>query len=508
MKINRVKNTARSLLWGMINRLLLLVTTFISRTAVIYLLGTEFLGLGSLFSSILSVLNLVELGFGSALVFSMYKPIAEDDTETICCLINYYKKVYRIIGIIVIILGLAVMPFLKYLISGQVPEGINIYWVYLITLSGTAVTYFMFAYKNCLLMAYQRNDVSSIINGLLCIPQNIISLLILLLWRNYYLYLVIVPIFSALNNIIIAMYVTKKFPYYSARGKLDFHLQKDITLKVKGLFVYKIGNVVSGSADNIVISAFLGLTMLGMYNNYYYIINVLFGFFIIYYNAISAGIGNSIVMESVEKNFSDFRILLFIQGWLVGWCSICLICLYQPFMGIWLGSDLMLSDAVVLCLVVYFYVWKIQDIVNIIKEAAGMWDQDKWRPLVSAGANLFMNLIFVRIWGIYGVILSTVFASLLIGLPWASRVLFKNYFQKKAKIYYILLLKYSFHTIWIGILTYGLCSLFPNAGIKFFLIKSAVCGLLPNLLFYYIYRKKKEFISVKQLLNGKIRKKG
>lgn len=506
MKLDRIGNSVKNLTTGIMYKVLVLLTNFLLRTVIIYKLGVEYLGLGSLFNSILTVLNLTELGFSSALVFSMYKPIADDDVNTICALMCYYKKIYRIIGMLILILGICILPFIDKLIFGGVPKGINIYYLYLISLSGTVITYFMYAYRNCLLMAYQRNDISNIINIIFCIPQTILQIFIIWKYKNYYVYMLITPIFMAIVNIGTAIYVKKIFPQYIPKGNVKREMLLEIKQKVRGLFVYKIGNVVSGSVDNVVISAFLGLNVLGIYNNYYYIVNTLFGFFLIYYNAISAGIGNSVALESKEKNFKDFKKLLFIQGWSVGWCSICLVCLFQNFMSIWIGTKLMLPDEIVFCFVIYFYVWKIQDIVNVIKEAVGMWNQDKWRPLISSSVNLGLNLLLVNKCGLYGVILSTVAASLLVGLPWASRVLFKNYYEKSTKIYYLLLLKYTVITLMSGSVTYAVCSLLPRYGWKSMIEKLLICITLPNIFYYFIYRNNEQFKAIKVMVKGYISK--
>ena len=169
--MQRTKNAVRNLVFGFINKMIIMLFPFVIRTIIIRELGAGYLGLGSLFTSILQVLNLAELGFSSAVVFCMYKPIAEKDSETICALLNLYKQIYRIIGIVILVIGLALTPFLPYLIKGTVPNGINIYILYYIYLFNTAITYFLFAYKSTLLVAHQRNDVVSNISSLTNILQ-------------------------------------------------------------------------------------------------------------------------------------------------------------------------------------------------------------------------------------------------------------------------------------------------------------------------------------------------
>lgn len=271
MKIERSKNAVRNMFFAWIQQVYNMLMPFIIRTVMIYTLGMQYLGLNSLFTSVISVLNLAELGVGTALVFSMYKPIAEDDFAMICALMNLYKKYYRIIGLVVLALGGILIPFVPKLIKGTVPDGMNVYILYLMNLMATVITYWLFAYKNCLLVAHQRNDIMSKINMIIMTLQYISQLLVLFLVKNYYLYVLAIIIFGIVGNIVTALVVDKKYPSYHAVGKLPREQIGIINEKVRDLFTAKLGSVVVHSADTIVISAFLGLTDLAKYQNYYFI---------------------------------------------------------------------------------------------------------------------------------------------------------------------------------------------------------------------------------------------
>ena len=264
MKIERTKNATRNIIYGVFLKIYQLLGPFILRTIFIYTLGMEYLGLNSLFTSILSVLNLAELGVGSALVFSMYKPIAEDDTEKICALMNLYKLYYRIIGAVILIIGLILVPFIPKLILGSAPEDINIYVLYLMNLGATVLSYWLFAYKTCLFGAHQRNDVTAKVTMISSTLQYIIQAVLLIIVANYYLYLAITLVTGVFNNLYAAWKCNKMFPNYNARGHLDKSEVKVINGKVRDLFTAKLGSVVVDSADTIVISTFLGLTTLAI----------------------------------------------------------------------------------------------------------------------------------------------------------------------------------------------------------------------------------------------------
>ncbi|MDE5754401.1 MAG: oligosaccharide flippase family protein, partial [Oscillospiraceae bacterium] len=271
MKIERTQNASRNILFGGWLKLLQIVIPFLMRTAMTYFIGIQYLGLNSLFTSVLQVLNLAELGVGSAMVYSMYKPIAEDDTKSICALMRMYQLYYRAIGLIVLALGLLLLPFIPNLIKGEIPSDINVYVLYLINLSTTVLSYWLFAYKNSLLQAHQRTDIASKVMIITNIIQYLLQFLVLWLFKSYYLYVIVILLTQALTNILTASVVTKLYPNYKPEGKLAQKEVKNINCRIRDLFTSKIGGVIINSADTVVVSAFLGLTMLAVYQNYYFI---------------------------------------------------------------------------------------------------------------------------------------------------------------------------------------------------------------------------------------------
>ena len=295
MQINKTQNAARNMFFGTVQKIVNIIMPFITRTAMIYTLGANYLGLNSLFTSILQVLNLAELGVGSAMIFSMYKPIAEDDRDTICALMRLYKIYYRVIGLVILAAGIAITPFVPMLIKKDIPNGINIYVLYLMNLGSTVLSYWLFAYKNCLLYAHQRNDVIDRTSTIVICVQQVLQLLILFVFKNYYFYLIIVLGAQVAKNLINAFIVSKMYPEYIPRGTLEKEKVRVINQRVKDLFTSKIGSVVINSADSIVISAFMGLTALAMYQNYYYIMNSVSTFVFVIFSACTAGIGNSLI---------------------------------------------------------------------------------------------------------------------------------------------------------------------------------------------------------------------
>ena len=502
MKIERTKNATRNIITGSILKIYTIIVPFLMRTIILYILGAKYLGLDGLFTSILQVLNLTELGVGMAMVNSMYRPIAEDDTDKICALMYLYKKYYRIIGFAILIIGGILTPFIPKLIKGDIPDGLNIYVLYLLNLGATVLTYWLFAYKNSLLTAHQRNDVQSVVTILTNTFRYVLQILVLLFFKSYYLYLISNIISQIAANVLCAVIVDKMYPGYRPTGKLDEADIKKLNSKIRDVFTSKVGAVVVNSADTIVISAFLGLQMLAIYQNYYFILTSIVGVVGIVFSSCTAGIGNSIVSEKKEKNYQDLNKFVFIIAWTSGVCTSCFIGLYQPFMKLWVGENLMLGDFAVLCFCVYYFVYEINAVLSSYKDAAGIWHEDRFRPLVVALANLIMNLIAVNFWGIYGVLLSTVLSTLLVGMPWILHNLFTVLFKKEWLHGFVKnLILYSIATIISTTISGVICKLIPLDGIPGLVVKLIVCAVLPNVLFFVFYRNKKEFAESLDLVD-------
>lgn len=506
MKLNRKKNAYKGMIAGILNKIIVMVLPFVMRTIILYYLGTQYLGLSSLFTSILGLLGLAELGIGSAMVFSMYKPIAEDDTETICALLNLYRKLYRIIGVVITFCGLCLLPFLNKIIVGDFPLDINIYILYIIYLVNSILTYFLFSYKNSLLDAHQRKDVDLNIGSILTILEYLIQIVLILWTRNYYAYVVIFPIFTFLGNIIRAYWVAKMYPNYKCKGNLARDLKNSIYKKVMALALHKIGNVISLSSTNIIVSSFCGLTAVAIYGNYYYIMNCIISVIGIVYASFTAGIGNKMMLESVESNKATFNNLFFVNMWITICCSSCLMCLYQPFMHLWVGAkgDLLLPIIVVVAFVFNFYIQLIRKVVGLFNDAAGIWREDQFKPIIGAVVNIVFGVMLVKAYGIIGGVLGFSISLIVVELPWEIFVLYKYYFKKGIKSFVGNLGIYTLVALLCVSITYFICSLFVFPDFIAFIVKLFVSIIMPNLILYIVFHKRMEFIYVKKNIISKI----
>lgn len=502
MKIDRLKNSARSISVGIGLKIYQTIVPFLMRTAMIHFMGVEYLGLNSLFSSILHVLNLAELGVGAAMVFSMYRPIAEDDTEKICVLMGLYRRYYRIIGLVIGAIGLVLTPFVPLLISGEIPPELNVYWLYLLNLGATVLTYWLFAYRNCLLQAHQRLDVANLITMASSTVQFILQLLIMVYLKNYYLYVIVLLLSTVCNNILTAVVTKRKYPQYRPVGAMAPEEVRTINGRIRDLFTGKLGAVVSQYADTIVISAFLGLTVLAVYQNYYFILGAVIAVIEICISSVMAGLGNSFVTETKEKNYRDMQKFTFLFLWLTGMCTCCFLGMYQPFMEIWMGEELMLEFGIVICLAIYFFVYTFNRLLSIYKDAAGLWHEDRLRPLVTSLINLSLNLLTVKSFGLYGVVLSTVVSMVFVGFPWQLHNLFTGMFEKHQLGGYVwLLLKMLLAVVAAAVLVCVICAQIHLGSWGTLLLSAVVSVLVPNAVFLVLLHRDERFRPSVQLVD-------
>lgn len=490
MRISYIKNTTTSIFWGIVNKFVVILMPFIIRTILIYYLAAEYAGLSNLFTSILRVLNMAELGFAGAIAFSMYKPVAEDDTEKICALLAFYRKLYYTVGCIVMVIGIALIPYLDHLVKGDCPADVNLRILYLIYLVDTAASYFLFSYKNVILNVYQRLDIVSNISTVLHICVYAIQIVILVLFRNYYAYVIFEIVYTIANNLLVARYVTKMYPQYKCAGKLSKSETKSIIKNVYGMMLFKICSVTRNSLDNIFISAFMGLKAVAMYGNYYYVFSAVSNVQAVIMDSMKGAIGNRIAVESPEKNHRDMLLFMFIFAWFSGWCSICMVCLYQPFIQLWVGKEMMLDTPTMLIFGVYFYVSSMGSIRFLYHQSAGLFWQWRYWTVAEALVNVVGNYILVQVCGLFGVVLATVISLLTVDFLFSSVIVYKFYFKnKKIWIYFRDHLIYLAVTVLVGGITYAVCGLTRETGVAAIALRLGICIIIPNCLYLLAYFK-------------------
>ena len=381
MKLDFAKNVKRNMFANAVSSGIKLLFPFLNRTLFLWLLGPEYLGLNGLFGSILGVLMLAELGFGTAVVCSMYKPVADDDRELLCAYLRFYRTIYRWVGTVIFGVGLLLLPFLDKLVHGTVPPDIDLHVLYLIHLVNTAASYFLFAYRGSILGAHHRNDVITNIRTAVTVLQYVAVFLILLVTRNYYHYVIATVAFTAAQNVLLVKASRKLFPDIEPRGALPPELRRRVVSDVKSIFMHKVGGVITNSTDNLVISAFLGLVAVAAYGNYYYVVTSVAGLVAIVYSSMTGGFGNKIYTESKEENFRLLMRMNRLSMVAVIFCAAMMSALYQPFVSVWVKDDpsLVRHALTPALMVLYFYIMQSRQVLLAFKSAASLWKQDRRR---------------------------------------------------------------------------------------------------------------------------------
>lgn len=490
---SRIKNSTRNAIVGIGGQIFIVFINFFSRSIFIRFLSEDYLGVNGLFSNILTILALAELGVGNAIVYNMYKPIAENDEKKLKALMNLYASAYRIIGCFITVMGISIIPLLKYIIKdSRGIENINI--IYVLFLLNTIVSYF-YAYKRSIISADQREYINSIYKYLFMFIRTIIQILILYLTQNYLLYLGIQVICTILENISLSIKADKLYPFIKDKHqeKLSHEEKKSIFSNIKALVVYKISSALLDGTDNIIISALISVKSVGILSNYNLIIGSISMIVSQISGALTASIGNVGSKEDKNKQIDVFNLVLFIHFMVYSFTSICLLLLLNPFINIWLGEKFLFNGSIIIILVLNYYIYGMQSVVWTYRSTMGLFIYGKFRPVASAIINIVVSVILARYIGVLGVLLGTTITRITTNVWYDPIIIFKYGFKRNVFLYYKTYFKYFITLIIMIILTGSILELIPNTGgLISFLIKAFVCSGVTILLIIIIFYKTKE----------------
>lgn len=495
--MSRLENTSKNFIYSFLATLLTAVTSFVSRTVFIHTIGVNYLGANSLFTNILSMLSLTELGLSSAIGFSLYAPLARHDTDTIKSLMRFYKIAYRIIALVITVLGVALIPFLNYLIKD--PGDIqHIPFIYIIFLYNTVVSY-LFTYKTTLLTADQKSYVMTNMNMAINIVTVVIQTIVLLIWENYFVYLILGAVINTTQWFFINRRIYKIYPYLKDKNvlPLDDGERKNIATNVKAMVFHKLGELCINQTDNLIISSFISIAAVGIYNNYYMIISIINKFSQSIFNAATASLGNLIATESYEKRYEVFKRYNFLGFWIFGWTGLCLYVLLTPFVKLWLGDDFLIDGLTLGLVMVNYYLVGMRVTVGNVKMAAGLYSQDQWAPIVQAVINLIVSIVGAMRMGLSGVFLGTVVSSICVPCWYRPLIVYKYAFHKPAREYFSRYFIYMIVAIVnvLLVLAVNRYIISPLALPKFadFFLIAVVCTLLPNGIIVALFHRTEEF---------------
>lgn len=495
----RLENSARNIKAAWMWQLIHIICQFAARTVIIKVLTIEYVGLSGLFSNVLTMLSLAELGIGEAIIFSLYGPIARSEHEVISSIMKFYRKVYIFVGMFIAVVGYALTPYIGFFIK-DMPENIpNLDLIYLLFVANSAISYF-FSYKGTFITANQKNNIVVINNGITELLMVITQIVALILTKNYILYLIIGVAFVFVRNVTITVIANKKYPYL--REKTSEKIPEDVFNSIKkntaAMVLHKIGSIVVFATDNLIISKFVGIISVGLYTNYHVITNAVTVFINKFFQAMAASVGNLAVDVDVQRQEKVFNGVVLLNFWLYVFACCCLFNLLNPFISvIWIGEEYLFSIKVVLLLVVKLYVTGMRSSVQTFKNAKGLYWQNRFMPVGESIINLVASVVFVKYMGVGGVLLGTIVSSLLTCVWIEPRVLYRHGFNKSAKGYYLRYIKYFGIFAIIMAATYGCNSFILSDNILTFVVKCCISGILPNVLMILFFCKTEEFQYIK-----------
>lgn len=489
---SRTKNTVINITVSVVCQIIMLILSFIVRTFFIKLLGADYLGVNGLFSNILSILSMADLGIGAAITFALYKPIAENDEKKIQAYMNFFKLIYRIIAGIVFVLGCLCIPFLGYLInlSEEIP---NLTLIYILQLLSTTASYICI-YKSTLLIADQRTFITKIINALGVIIADILELLILIATHNYFGYLIMQLVSTIITNIITSVVADRMYPFLKRNdARLPIKEKKKLFSGIKAMIIYRIAGVILNATDNILISILISTTVVGIYSNYTMISGTINSFATLVDESLKGSIGSLTTEKNIENSRKNFKTLSLFNFWLYGFIAICLLILLNDFIALWLGKDFLLSKITVIAIVLNIYVPGSLMIVANFRDTTGIYMKTKYVYVFASIINLILSIVLGMEFGLSGIIFATSISRLVTSGWYEPWVLYKDYFKISVADFYLLQIRNFFILIISFIIVFFITKLIPTGSILLFMVKLSVCVVLVNVLFFLFFYQKEEF---------------
>lgn len=498
-KPTRTQNVAKNIVISLLCQFFNMLIQFVGRSVFVYVLGKEYLGVNGLFTNILTMLSFAELGIGSAMIFSMYKPLSTGDREKIKSIMLLYKKAYRIIGFSVAGLGLCVIPFLGRIVgkTPDIPENITV--LYLLFLFNSVISYF-FVYKKSIITADQKLYVVNIYQEITSFIQVCVQSAVLLLTHNYILFLVIQILCTLLNNIWTSYKADKMYPYLKEKAEpLKKEESKVIFRNVKDLALYKFGSAILNGTDNLIISTMFSVVFVGLVSNYVMITNLFTTILGRITSSFTASVGNLNAESKPEKQYEVFVKILFLSVWMFGFASFGMMLFFNDVIELWLGSDYLLAPLVVFAIVLSFYVSSVQFATYTFRTTLGLFRQGRLAPVLASVVNIVFSILLGKMIGISGVFFATAISRFFVISLIDALLIYKHGFKKNPLGYFGMYFGYLLIIVAIYFLTVFIIGFITIPGLFGLIIKVLTACLLYNGIFYIVFGRTQMF---KDILNS------
>lgn len=503
--MGRIKYATKNIIFGWIGNITTMLLGAWLRQIFIGKLGDTLLGVNDYYTSILTVLSLAELGVGIAFNYSLYAPVANNDYEKVKSYMQLYKKAYRAIACVIAVIGIAISPFLKYLIEDPGSNSwkdLTIY--YFIFLFNTVSSYFV-AYKYSLVNAQQKNYIQTNVITLTKVITVILQIAGLFVFSNFYLYLLTAAAVELLQKIFVSCYLNRLYPFLKDKNveKLSKEEVSGLVRQTKALMFHKVGDMARLQTDSMIIAAFIDVTTVGFVGTYNYVISSVSNFVNIIFNSVMTSFGNLIATENKEKQYLMFKVYRFLACWLYGFSAIGFYLLLTPLVTIWVGKARILSDLVIGCILIDYYFKGERIVLSNYKTAAGVFEQDKYLALIQGGVNLVISIVLVQKIGLVGIYIGTIISGLIANIT-KPFIIYKVCFNRQAGVYFKDSLKFAGAAlVSLLLLLFIKKAVMTSITIPLFIVMAVVVTVVFNGLFVLFFRKSEEFGYIWALLKEK-----
>lgn len=431
------KRSVLNVVISVISKIILLILALLVRRCVIKYTGNMLNGLSSLFASLIGFLSIAELGIGMAINFCMYRPIVEKNQKKVSALYNLYKKVYFFVAIGSLIIGLAMLPLLPIITKGYTTD-LNIYGLFLLLLLATEIS-FVYSAKTSLINAYKNNYITTLFSAIATIMRYVLQIVVLVVWHSFTWYLLAHLVSTLIEWALTSVYTRCHYhDIITTKEKVDYETRKEVIKNTKALFMHKAGGLLLNTADSLIISAFTSVVVLGMYTNYITIVTSMTAVLNLFFTPLTAIIGHHHVEchPVEEKTYFRFLYLLnFILGiiFFLGFYAVI-----DDLIVIWLGKELIMERNLSIVITINYFIQFMRNAVLVYRDATGTFYNDRWRPLLSTIVNVVLSILFVKWWGIIGIIAATIITNLCIDHIFEPLVLYRHAFHQPVYKYYLI----------------------------------------------------------------------
>lgn len=498
---SRTEYSILNILTGIGGYIINTILGFVCRMVFVRCLADDYLGINGLFTNILSMLSLAELGVGSAIVYALYKPLAQNDQKKIASLMQFYGKAYRIIGIVVAIFGICMLPFLNFVITEPPHIKENLYLIYIVYLFNTSSTYF-FSYRSSLLTADQQNYLVVGINYIVTIVQSIFQMIFLLITKEYLSYLFIQTIGIFIYNVTISYVAKRKYPYIAANNiqPLDKKERHGLIKNVQALTVWKLSGLLVNNTDNIIITYFSGLATVGYSSNYTLFSTMLNTMLNLLFNGITASVGNHNATESKEKKLGLFNFINLANFWLFAWATIGIFVVSSDLVLLCYGSKYVLNQNIPFIIALNFYMVGMQNAVWMYKNTLGLFRQGRYLLILTAIINLVCSIWLGKIWGLFGILLATAISRVFTNTWYDPYAVFKYGFRESPWKYFLKYFRFLIILFISGGICWMICENIHFGLIVNILLKVIICSIISNGIFWFAFHKEPEFQHVENII--------